>query len=134
MSATVRAEHPAAAASTADVSACVRSRSSAAPKPGRHARPSPDPSAVPLPERVGDPRPDPGVALAGVVQQACDQHVRLGDALGAQRGDDVEAVAPIGDVHRVEERELGGRRSRPPAPHAPRAPRAPAGAPGTGGS
>ena len=30
------------------------------------------------------------------------------DALGAQRGDDVEPVAPIGDVHRVEEFELCG--------------------------
>ena len=30
------------------------------------------------------------------------------DALGAQGGDDVEAVASIGDVHRVEELELCG--------------------------
>ena len=34
---------------------------------------------------------------------------RVGHAVGAERRDDVEAVTPVGDVHRVEQRQLGGR-------------------------
>ena len=133
ISSTVRGGQPAAAASAAEVSAWVRSRSSAARNPGSSARHAQDPRAVAPGQGVGDARPDAGVALAGVVEQPGEQDVRLGDAVGAQRGDDVEAVAPVGDVHRVEQRELWrgdpGRQRRPLL----RAPRGPAGATGTGG-
>ncbi len=66
----------------------------------------PDPRAVRLTERVGDPRPDADMALAGVVEQPGEQDLVVGHAVGAQRRHDVEPVASIGDVHRVEEREL----------------------------
>jgi hypothetical protein len=69
----------------------------------------PDPRAVALTKGVDDPRPDAGVALAGVVEQTGEQDLVVADALGSERGDDVETVPAIGDVHRVEQCELRGR-------------------------
>jgi hypothetical protein len=40
------------------------------------------------------------------MEQPRDEHVRLGHALRAQARDDVQAVALIGHVHRVEEPPL----------------------------
>ena len=67
---------------------------------------SPDPRSVCLAERIDDARPDTRLVLAGVVEQAGDEDIGLVHALSPERRDDVEPVAPIGDVHRVEEREL----------------------------
>ena len=103
------------------------------PEPGQDGRDAPDPVPIPLTERVGDARPDPGLSFAGIVQQAGEEEVGIGHAIRAQRRLDVEAVTPVGDVHRVEEGELGGRgpgrqRRTLLGRHA-----SPGGAPGTGG-
>src|SRR5659263_395719 len=45
-------------------------------------------------------------ALAAVVQQAGEHQVGILLALVAQRADDIEAVALVGAVHRVEEAQL----------------------------
>jgi hypothetical protein len=52
------------------------------------------------------------VLLASIVEQAGQQEVAIADAVGAQRSDDIEAMASIGDMHRVEQGEL---RRRQPA-------------------
>ena len=69
---------------------------------------SPYPCAVRLPESVGHPRPDAGVALPGVVEQTREEQILVGRAVPSQGGDHVEAVATVGDMHRIEERELCG--------------------------
>ena len=72
--------------------------------PADHAHPG----AVRLPERVGHLRPPAGVALPGVVEQTRKEQVVVGDAVAPQRGDHVEAVAAVGDMHQIEQRELCG--------------------------
>ena len=69
---------------------------------------SPHPCAVRLPESVDHPRPDAGVALPGVVEQTCEEQIVVGRAVLPQGGDHVEAVAAVGDMHRIEDRELCG--------------------------
>ena len=54
------------------------------------------------------PEPD-RAALAGVVEEARQEHVGVGHAGRPECGHDVEAVAPVGDRHPVEEGELGRR-------------------------
>jgi len=46
------------------------------------------------------------------VQQARREHVAVGHAGPPQRGDDVEPVAPIGNVHGVEQLQLRGPQPR----------------------
>ncbi len=50
----------------------------------------------------------PVSSLARVVQKAGEEQIGIGHAFGTQRRIDVEAVTPVGDVHRVEQGELSG--------------------------
>src|SRR5579859_1344962 len=59
---------------------------------------------------MGDARPEADVALAGVMDEGRRTDLPVGDAFETERGDDVESVATVGDVHRVEDPELAGRR------------------------
>ena len=62
-----------------------------------------------LAEAVCDAGPDARVALSGVVEESRDENVGVGDALAAERRDDIEPMTLVRDMHRVEEAELGGR-------------------------
>src|SRR3990170_3845182 len=80
---------------------------------GEACRETQDPVAVALAKGPRDALPDAHCeALRGVVEQAREQEIRVAVPGGAQDGHDVEAVAPVGRVHRLEERHL---RRRQPA-------------------
>src|SRR4029079_15350354 len=72
---------------------------------------APDPRSARLTEAVDDPWPHPGVPLAGIVEKSSEQDLVAGHTLCAERRDDIEAVASVGDVHRIEH---GERRRREP--------------------
>ena len=84
---------------------------------GQDAGRAPHPRAIRLAERERHAWPHPGAALARVVEQPGEQDLVVGDALLAQRRDHVEAVPPVGDVHRIEQCQLRrahpGRQRRP---------------------
>ena len=61
-----------------------------------------------LTERPRDPRPDARVPLRAVVEEPGREHVAVRHAGAPQGGDDVEAVAAVGDVHGVEQGQLRG--------------------------
>ena len=64
--------------------------------------------AIRLAERERHARPDPGAALARVVEQPREQDLVVGHALLAERGDHVQSVPPVGDVHASNNASCGG--------------------------
>ena len=113
ISSAVRTEQPASRASRADSSAWSRSRSRIPVQPGTCRARRHDPRPPRLAERPGDPREDAGLALATVVEEPGEEELVVGRPGRAERRHDVEAVAPVGDVHPVEQGELGRRQPRP---------------------
>ena len=112
------AGQPAASASSADVSACVRRRSRAGRSPAAGA-PPPDPGAVGLGQRVGDARPDPGLALAarrGAARRA-GRRARCTRSARREATTSRPCRRSATCIDRTARAARG--RSRPPAPSAP---------------
>src|SRR5262249_29832062 len=68
-----------------------------------------DPAHPGRPQRIHDPRHDAGVALARIMQEPGEEHVGIAEARASEHLDDIEPVATVGDVHRIEDVKLLGR-------------------------
>ena len=106
----MRGGQPAAAASRGTGLGVVPKPGERVAKARQQRRNPPDPGAVLLTERIRDPRPErPSSPLPASCSEPREEELLIQPAFGAKRRDDVEAVPLVGDVHRVEEGELGGR-------------------------